>query len=76
MNCLKYIFGLFGNSKSSLSNNNILRGFLVPMIELLSESTDKFESTFATTEEASKDVPCPEMAVAEGVSCGSGDRAT
>ena len=41
------IFELFGNSESSLSNDNISRGFyLFPIIEI-SELTEIFESALA-----------------------------
>ena len=70
------LFELFWKSESSLSDDNNLRGFfLVPIIELLSEMTDKFESTSAAmSEETSVDLSCPEVAVEAEASCG--DRAT
>ena len=65
------LFELFWKSESSLSDDNILRGFfLVPIIELLSESTEIFESTLAIEGETPIDVTCPEVAVEEEVSCG------
>ena len=67
---LSKIFELFWKSESSLSDDNILRGFfLFPIVELLSEMTEIFESTFA--EETPVDVSCPEVAVEEEASCGN-----